>query len=175
MTEELERIGFRILPPENFMDDMLAAERLYGGTRPDPAVLNDIQLGIDAARNIGRLDIGQAVVVLRGRVLGVEDEHGTDALIRRCAAGPDGETGGGEPGGVLVKVCKPGQERRIDLPTIGVATVETAAACGLCGVAIEAGGALIVDAEAVARAADRLGIFVLGVAVRLNDEIRSAG
>ena len=65
--------------------------------------------------------------------------------------------------GVLVKLTKPGQERRVDMPTIGVRTVENAAAAGLAGIAVEAGGALIVDGEAVARAADAHGLFVIGL------------
>jgi UDP-2,3-diacylglucosamine hydrolase len=160
VTAELEKEGFRIVAPEELLDDMLVRERLYGSAAPDAAGHADIALGIAAARDIGRRDIGQAAVVQRGRVLGVEDSEGTDALIRRCAAASRAG-----PGGILVKVSKPGQERRIDLPTIGVATVETAAESGLRGIAVEAGGALIVDAEAVARAADQFGIFVIGVAV----------
>jgi hypothetical protein len=93
-------------------------------------------------------------------VLGVEAIEGTDALIARC---------GGlrrEPsGGVLVKIAKPGQERRVDLPTIGVATVEAVARAGFAGIAIEAGRSLVVDATAVSASADRQGIFVVGVAL----------
>jgi UDP-2,3-diacylglucosamine hydrolase len=160
IVRELEKDGFRIVPPETLLDGMLAEARVYGAVRPDSVAVADIELGIEAARSIGLLDIGQAGIVQQGQVLGVEDQHGTDALIRRCA---DARLEG--PGGVLVKISKPGQERRIDLPTIGVATVEAAAEAGLRGIAVEAGGALIVDAGAVTRAADRLGIFVIGVAV----------
>jgi len=157
---ELEQDGFRLVPPEDLLNHMLVTDRLYSVARPDASARMDIDLGIATARDLGRRDIGQAAIIHQGRVLGVEDQEGTDALIRRCAAGnSDG------PGGVLVKVCKPGQERRVDLPTIGVATVQAAASCGLRGIAVEAGGALIVDAEAVARAADSLGIFVVGIAV----------
>lgn len=170
IAHELERDGFRIIPPEDLLNEMLAVERHYGGPKPGQTAMVDIKLGIEAARNIGRLDIGQAAVVHQGRVLGVEDEHGTDALIRRCATVNAGRTGA-----VLVKVCKPGQERRIDLPTIGVGTVEAAAASGFLGVAVEAGGALIVDAGAVSLAADRLGVFVLGITVPADIEVRSAG
>lgn len=165
ILRELEHDGFRIVPAEALLDNMLAEERAYGAVRPDSVAELDIRLGIEAARNIGLLDIGQAAILQQGKVLGVEDQMGTDALIWRSAeACLEG------PGGVLVKVSKPGQERRIDLPTIGVATVETAAAAGLRGIAVEAGGALIVDAEAVTRVADRLGIFVIGVAVADDDE-----
>lgn len=161
VARELERDGFRIVPPQELLVDMLSGERLYSKAAPDDAALSDITLGIEAAREIGRRDIGQAAIVKQGRILGLEDDQGTDELIRRCAMAGREEASGG----VLVKVCKPGQERRIDLPAIGLATVEAAAEAGLGGIAVEAGGALIVDVEAVSRAADRLGIFVIGVAV----------
>jgi hypothetical protein len=84
--------------------------------------------------------------------------EGTDALLARC--GPLRRAG---PGGVLVKLRKPGQERRADLPTIGTATVERAAAAGLRGIAVEAAGTLVVDAPAVVAAADRAGLFLIGI------------
>ena len=112
------------------------------------------------ARALGALDIGQAVIVQQGHVLGVEAAEGTDRLIERCAGlRLDGE------GGVLVKIAKPGQERRIDLPTIGTATVAAAAAAGLRGIAVEAGGALVVDPDRLAAAADEAGLFVIAIAV----------
>jgi DUF1009 family protein len=110
------------------------------------------------AQALGALDVGQAVVVQQGHVLGVEAAEGTDALLQRCAAlRREG------PGGVLVKLCKPGQEARADLPTIGPETVAAAAASGLAGIAIEAGAALVLDHDAVVEAADRKGVFVLGL------------
>ena len=93
--------------------------------------------GARIARAMGSLDIGQAVVVQQGLVLGVEAIEGTDALIRRCA----GLRREG-PGGVLIKVEKPGQEQRADRPTIGPQTVALAAEAGLRGIAVEAGATL---------------------------------
>jgi DUF1009 family protein len=113
---------------------------------------------VTVARTLGVLDIGQAVVVQQGLVLGVEAIEGTDALIQRV--GPLRRDG---PGGVLVKVAKPQQDRRIDLPTIGPATIAQAAAAGLRGIAIEAGGAIILDKAATAAAADEAGLFLLGL------------
>ena len=110
------------------------------------------------ARAIGALDIGQAVVVQQGLVLGVEAIEGTDGLLRRCAGlRRDG------PGGVLVKTAKPGQEQRVDRPTIGVRTVILAAEAGLRGIAAEAGATLILDRAEVIRAANEAGLFVVGV------------
>jgi len=100
------------------------------------------------------------VVVQQGIVLGVEAIEGTDALIARCGGlKRDGD------GGVLVKIAKPGQERRADLPTIGPDTVASCAAAGLRGIAVEAGSAIVVNREEVIRAADQTGLFLTGVKV----------
>ena len=90
--------------------------------------------------------------------VGVEAAEGTDALIERC-----GPLLSSAEGGVLVKACRPRQDLRIDLPAIGPRTVANAARVGLAGIAIEAGRALVLDAEAVARDADSAGLFVIGV------------
>jgi UDP-2,3-diacylglucosamine hydrolase len=115
-------------------------------------------------KTLGRLDIGQGAVVVDGLVLAVEAQEGTDAMLARCALLPEALRGvPGARRGVLVKWPKPIQERRVDLPTIGVRTIENAAAAGLAGVAGEAGGVLVLDREAVIAAADRLGLFVAGL------------
>jgi len=125
---------------------------------PDEQAEADIKRGIEVARGLGALDVGQAVVVQQGIVLGVEAIEGTDRLIRRC-----GELRREGPGGVLVKMKKPGQDRRLDLPTIGVNTVREAASAGLRGIAVETGGALVLGRDAVTAEADRMGLFVIGV------------
>jgi DUF1009 family protein len=99
-------------------------------------------------------------VIQQGLVLGVEAVEGTDGLLRRCA-----ELRRDGPGGVLVKAAKPGQERRVDRPTIGPRTVNLAAAAGLQGIAAEAGMTLVVDRAETIRAADQAGLFVVGVPV----------
>lgn len=158
VVAELEDEGFRVIGADDILGDMVAEERVYGAQAPDEQARADIALGARTARALGGLDIGQAVVVQHGVVLGVEAIEGTDALIRRCG-GLQREG----PGGVLVKVKKPSQERRVDLPTIGVGTVDAVAAAGLRGIAVEAGGALIVDPEAVVRRADAAGVFLVGI------------
>jgi DUF1009 family protein len=120
--------------------------------------LADIERGLEVARALGAVDVGQAVVVQQGIVLGLEAAEGTDALIER-AGGLQGEG----LGGVLVKAAKPSQERRADLPTVGVATVQACARAGLRGIAVEAGMALVIDRQAVAAAADDAGLFVAGI------------
>ena len=110
------------------------------------------------ASALGRLDVGQGVIVQKGVVLALEAVEGTDAMLERAAA-----LRLEQRGGVLVKMKKPQQERRVDLPTIGEATVVRAAAARLAGIAVEAGGTLVVDRPAVIAAADAAGLFVVGI------------
>lgn len=158
VVAELEDEGFHVVGPDSIVADFLAPAGVYGRIAPDDQARLDIEHGVDVAAALGRLDVGHAVVVRQGVVLGVEAAEGTDALIRRCG-GLEGS------GGVLVKVKKPKQERRVDLPTIGVDTVKTAAQAGLYGIAVEAGESLVIDRAKVAEIADEAGLFVVGVAV----------
>ena len=160
VVEFLEEEGFRVIGAEDVLGDLLAPAGTLTRAAPDQRDGEDIAHGVRVVDALGALDVGQAAVVRGGLVLGVEAVEGTDALLHRCAA-----FRGAEPAGVLVKLTKPGQERRVDLPTIGVATVAAAAAAGLRGIAIEAEGALIVDRAAVVAAADRAGIFIHGVSL----------
>ena len=136
----------------------MARRGIWGAATPDPLAEADIQRGLVVAKALGAVDVGQAVVVQQGFVLGVEAVEGTDALIARCGA-----LRRGGDGGVLVKIAKPGQDHRVDLPTIGVATVTNCVAAGLRGIAVEAGACLVVDLPAVVAAADAAGIFLVGV------------
>lgn len=158
IADALETEGLRLVAPETLATSLAAKAGAYTARAPDEAQRTDIARGFEVARALGALDVGQAVVVQQGRVIGVEAAEGTDALIERSA--PLLAPGGG---GVLVKACKPGQDIRIDLPTIGPGTVANAARAGLSGVAVAAGRALIVDTEEVIRAADAAGIFVIGI------------
>ena len=165
LVAEMERReGFRVVGVDELLPEALAPEGVLGAHRPDARAQADIERGFEVAHGLGALDVGQAVVVQQGLVLAVEAIEGTDAMIARAAClAREGE------GGVLVKVRKPGQERRADLPTIGVTTVQAAAAAGLKGVAIEAGATLVVGRDEVTRAADDAGLFVIGVAVGGHD------
>jgi UDP-2,3-diacylglucosamine hydrolase len=158
VVRELEEEGFRVVGLHEVLKDLLTVAGPVGSLVPDAEAERDIARAAQVARALGALDVGQGAVVQQGLVLAVEAIEGTDAMLARCAglARPG-------PGGVLVKVKKPNQDRRIDLPTMGVTTIEMAAAAGLRGVALEAGGSLLIDREAVADAADRLGLFVVGV------------
>jgi DUF1009 family protein len=156
-----ESEGFSIAAPETADRDLLATSGALGALEPGAEHAADIEKGFAAARAIGALDIGQGAVVCAGLVLAVEAQEGTDLMLERVASlAPELR---GEPGrrrGVLVKTAKPGQDRRIDLPTVGVETIARADRAGLAGVAVEAGGALIVDRDAVRKAADAAGLFV---------------
>jgi DUF1009 family protein len=153
----LGEMGFTVLGAHEILRAALAPMGLLTRTAPDAQAMSDIARGVAVARKLGEADVGQGCVVQQGLVLAVEAIEGTDAMLSRCA--PLRRNG---PGGVLVKIAKPGQERRADLPTLGAETVRGAIAAGLRGVAFEAGGALLAErAEAVALA-DAAGLFLLG-------------
>ncbi|MDA8250369.1 MAG: UDP-2,3-diacylglucosamine diphosphatase LpxI [Rhodospirillales bacterium] len=151
--------GFRVLGAHEVLTEAVAPRGRFGRHAPDAAALADVTRGVAVARALGAVDVGQGCVVQQGIVLAVEAIEGTDAMLARAAAlcRPG-------PGGVLVKLVKPGQERRADLPTIGPATVRAAAAAGLRGVAVEAGGTLLTDRAGLVQAADDAGLFLLGFA-----------
>lgn len=159
VVKELEVEGFRLLGAHELLDaGTTVSEGPLGRLTPNDGAKADIARGILIARALGALDIGQAVVVQQGLVLGLEAIDGTDALIKRCS-----ELRRDGPGGVLVKLEKPGQEARIDRPTVGPRTVQLAAASGLQGIALEAGATLLLDRDEVIRVADAAGLFVVGV------------
>ncbi|MEM9440601.1 MAG: UDP-2,3-diacylglucosamine diphosphatase LpxI [Pseudomonadota bacterium] len=158
IVRELEGEGFQVLGADEVIQPMLAPEGVITKASPSGAVQADIQHGVMVAKHIGKLDIGQAVIVHEGRVLGVEAIEGTDALIQRVARlKPD------RPGGVLVKMKKPGQDRRADLPTVGDRTVKQAIDAGLEGLAVHAGHCLLVHRETMIEMADRAGLFIIGI------------
>ncbi len=158
LVEEFESEGYRVVGIDDIVGGLLASSGALGKHEPDKDALSDIARGVEVARTLGALDVGQAVVVQQGHVLGVEAAEGTDRLLERCGS----LRREGNPG-VLVKVSKPGQERRTDLPTIGIDTVRAAMEAGLAGIAVEAGHALVVDRSAVGEAADAAGIFIVGI------------
>lgn len=158
VAAEFERSGFRIIGIQDVVTGLLAPSGPLSRVRPDREAERDIARGVEVARSLGDIDVGQAVVVQQSLVLGVEAIEGTDALLERC-----GDLRRSGPGGVLVKIRKARQDRRIDLPTIGVATVHKAAAAGLRGIAVEAGATLLVNREAVVAAADEVRLFLVGL------------
>jgi UDP-2,3-diacylglucosamine hydrolase len=169
---EHERAGFRVVGADEVMHDLLAPAGVWGAIAPSEAQTADIRLAAKVAAATGQLDIGQGVVVCDGLVLAVEAQEGTDSMLRRVAELP--VTVRGTPQarrGVLAKRPKPIQERRVDLPTIGVRTVEGVAAAGLAGLAIEAQGALAVRRADMIAAANHAGVFIYGFS---KDEVGDA-
>lgn len=152
-TEE----GFRVLAAQDIVDGLLAGEGVFTARGPDERETADIDRGIDVLKALGAVDVGQAAVVQNGMVLGIEAVEGTDSLIVRTAALRRDET---PP--VLVKMAKPGQERRVDLPVIGSGTIEACIAARFAGIAVSAGACLIVDRDEVIRRADEAGVFLEG-------------
>ncbi len=155
LIAEIEDAKFRVVSVQEILGGVLARAGAWGRIRPGAAAKADIRVGIAAARELGAADLGQAVLVRAGAVLGREDEAGTDALVRGL--------GESASGGVLVKAAKLQQDRRADLPAIGPATVAVCAAAKLAGIAVEAGATIVVDEAATIAAADAAGLFLVGV------------
>ncbi len=150
--------GFRILGAHEVLASAVGPEGLLTRLTPDAAAQADIARGVTVVRALGAVDVGQGCVVQQGIVLAVEAIEGTDQMLARAAglARPG-------PGGVLVKLVKPGQDRRADLPMIGPRTIDAAAAAGLRGIAFEAGGTLFTERAACVARADAAGLFLLGI------------
>ena len=164
LLSEFEREGFRVEGAHEVGCELTLRVGPLGRITPDAAASADIAKAMVVARAMGALDVGQGAVVCDNLVLAVEAQEGTDAMLARVAELPGSIRGApGQRRGVLAKALKPGQEQRMDMPVIGVRTVEGAAAAGLAGVAGEAGRVLLLDRDAVTEAADRLGLFVVGL------------
>ncbi len=160
VVRELEGEGFRLLAVPDVLDDALAPAGVWGSYEPDAQARADIERAAAVVVALGRADVGQAAVVQGGLVLAVEAIEGTDRMIQR--AGALQREG---PGGVLIKLAKPGQERRADLPTVGPATVEAIATAGLRGLAVETDATLAIARDEMIRRADAAGVFLVGIDV----------
>ncbi len=164
VVETFENDGFTIISPQEICKDLLMPEGHLGATRLTAAHRDDTEKACKTAQAIGGLDIGQGAVVCRGLVLAVEAQEGTDAMLDRVATLSTNIRGNVDKrAGVLAKMVKPGQEERVDLPTIGLSTVEKAAAAGLAGIAVEAGRCFVMNKADVAIAADEAGLFIVGI------------
>ncbi len=159
----LEKQQFRVVGAAELTGRLRMSAGSIGSVTPGPRDIRDAEHAANIVAAIGQFDIGQAAVVCDGLVLAVEAAEGTDAMLSRVAALPQPLRGTASARrGVLVKAPKPEQERRVDLPVIGVKTVELAAAAGLAGIASEAGGVLVLNRKQVIESADRHGLFVYG-------------
>jgi DUF1009 family protein len=163
VLNEFEREGFEVVGPEAAFAGLLAPTGPLGSHAPNAEARADIEKGAAVAAALGFWDVGQGCVVCDGFVLALEAAEGTDAMLARVAELPLAVRGADAARrGVLVKRAKPAQDRRIDLPTIGMATLEGAARAGLAGIAVEAGGAFVVDRDRLVARADALGMFIVG-------------
>jgi len=159
-----EEEGFRAVGVAEAVPGLVCGEGNLGKLSPDENARADMARGFAVVKALGALDVGQAAVVCEGLTLAVEAAEGTDRMIARIGTLREALRGTrADRRGVLVKALKPTQDAKTDMPVIGVATLEAAAAVGLAGIALEAGGALIMDKQAVAGCADALGLFVTGV------------
>jgi UDP-2,3-diacylglucosamine hydrolase len=160
----LERDGFRMIGIKDVAPDVLMPEGSLTNTKPDEQSSYDIALGRELLRALSPFDIGQAVVVIDGHVVGVEDIEGTDGLLGRIVTlRALGRIRAAAKRGVLVKAPKRGQDLRYDLPTIGARTVEGAAKARLAGIAVIAGNTVLAEPQQTIEAADAAGIFVTGL------------
>lgn len=159
----IEAQGCEVLGAHEILPGLLATTGPLGAVTPDTESHKDIEKAADAAEMLGRLDVGQGAIAVGGRIVALEGVEGTDAMLARVRALRDEGRISRRRKGVLVKLCKPQQDLRADLPTIGVSTVQNAKAAGLAGIAVEAGRALVVEREAVIAAADTAGLFVVGI------------
>ena len=160
----LEQDGFRMVGIKDVAPDLLMPEGCVTRKAPDENAAADIAKGRDVLRALSPFDIGQAVIVIDGHVVGVEDIEGTDGLLARVAhLRAEGRIRAKTGRGVLVKAPKSGQDLRFDLPTMGPRTVEGAALASLAGIAIVAGNTIVVEPQAMIAAADAAGVFVTGL------------
>lgn len=159
----LEREGVVIQPAHEMVPELIAAEGVYTSRQPDRRERADLEIGWEVAGALGKLDIGQCVVVSKGVVTAVEAVEGTDRTIER-----GGMLAG--RGAVVVKRSKPDQDLRFDLPAVGLDTIEALASFHCSCLAVEAGRTLVFDREEMSIQADRMGICVLAV----NDQTLGA-
>lgn len=149
-----EEGGFRIAAADDLLPSLLPKPGFASARRAQENHVADAERATAVIAGLGSLDIGQSCAVKAGQVLAVEGIFGTDWMLESLKNRPDGA------GGVFFKARKPDQDRRIDLPTIGVGTVTGVAKAGLEGIVVEAGGVMVLDLDDVERAADEAGIFL---------------
>jgi UDP-2,3-diacylglucosamine hydrolase len=160
----MEMHGFRMVGVREVAPDLLMPDGVLTRTEPDDSAKADIGTGLSLLRALSPFDVGQAVVVIDGNVVAVEDIEGTDALLARVARlRSDGRVKSKSGRGVLIKAPKTDQDLRFDLPTFGPRTVEGAIVAALGGIAIVAGHTLMAEPEKVVAAADRARLFLTGL------------
>jgi hypothetical protein len=156
LAREFEANGVRIVPSAPWLTGLGAPSGVLGREQPTAEELSDVRYGFRLAKDLGRFDVGQTVVVKKGVPLALEAIEGTDACIARGGTLAKGDA-------VVVKVVKPGQDRRFDLPAAGAETVRVCARNGVRVLAVEAGATILMDRDEMVRLADRAKIVLVGV------------
>ena len=160
----LEAEGFRVSGAHEVAPEILMPKGTLGRRKPTAQDWSDLKRGLALLRAIGPFDVGQAVVVAEDRVLAIEAAEGTDEVLKRLAEHrASGRVRWSAGTGVLVKAVKPGQDHRIDLPSVGPRTVELTARASLAGIAVTASSTVVAEADRIADSADRAKVFVVGV------------
>lgn len=157
LAKEIQNEGFAIIGTQDIDDTSLTPHGILTVAEPTDKNWQDIRYGVAIAKQIGGADIGQSIVIQDGLVLGVEAIEGTSALIERC-----GSYKRKTQAPILIKTKKPQQDERLDLPTIGVKTIEAAVKAGFSGIALEAGQTLFIERDQAIDMANQHGIFIVG-------------
>ena len=158
LTKALEKEGFIIVAPEEILPNLICPKGTLGKVKPNQQNKEDISTGYRVAKIIGANDIGQSIIIENGLVIAVEAAEGTDRMIKRSLILKKEKKAG-----VLIKVIKPMQDRRIDRPVIGIDTIKAAKKAGLDGIALESNEILILNYSEVILYADKEGLFVEGI------------
>lgn len=159
----IETSGCRVIGAQELVPDLLAQTGTLTDGKPDRKDWENIATACAGANALGALDIGQGAVAVGGRIVALEGAEGTDGMLERVAQLRERGRISPNRKGVLVKLCKPQQDVRADLPSIGPDTIRNVHDAGLSGIALDAGRALILNRELVVAEADRLGLFVVGI------------
>jgi DUF1009 family protein len=155
IAEELKKIGIEMLPATTFLEDFIASAGLIAGRKLSRREEQDVEFGWQIAKEVSRLDIGQTVVVKNGTVLAVEAFEGTNETLKRGAMLA-------RKNAIMVKVAKPEQDMRFDVPVIGIETVRLAAEMGLRVIAVEAGKTLLLEKDSLIALATQANISIIG-------------
>jgi len=158
LIKEIESKGFKVVGAQEVMPHVLISDGICGKTKPTKEDFEDIKIGIKVSKTLGALDIGQACVVQEGVILAVEAKEGTDGMMDRI---PSLKRSGKAP--VVVKTARPGQDPRVDMPTIGPKTIEAMKRNGIKGMAVEGGGTILLEKDKTMKMADEAKIFIVGV------------
>lgn len=159
IIKEFESKGFKVVGAQDVLPTLMTKPGLLTKTKPSKQDIKDIDIAIIKSKELGMTDLGQAAVVMNGKLIGDESIPGTDALIKRCLVSKQYKNGG-----VMAKLTKPGQEERCDIPAIGFGTIQNLIDAKINGIVIEAGYKTIIEEkEKLVKFADKNKIFIMAI------------